>query len=71
MKHRAIKDLAQLKEEELYNAVSEGLFLCFENANELWENAESLFESRKFRGSRVLAAFACEEASKCLILLDS
>lgn len=71
MKHRAIKDLAQMNDKDLVNAVSEGLCLIYENGMSLWKSSQVLHEKEKAQGYRVLEAFACEEAAKYLILLDA
>ena len=71
MKHRAIKDLSQVRQENLVSEISTGLSKVYENSLELWTSARSLFESKNYRGYRVLEAFAREEAAKYLILLDA
>ena len=71
MKTRAIKDLAQLSDNNLFEEIAQGLNLVVENA--ICIEADSIFlaEQERTRGCKILRSIAQEEASKFLILLDA
>lgn len=71
MRYRAIKDLARLKDLDLFSAVAEGLRHTHENAVRIAEAACILNERQNIRGSRILDSIAKEEGAKYLILLDA
>jgi hypothetical protein len=71
VKPRAIKDLSQLTDAELFSEVSAGLRLCVGNSLRLWRDARSLRVSRRPQGFEILRLFVEEEAAKFHILLDA
>ena len=71
MRVKAIGDLAQLSDTELFEQVAEGLKLCFSNAAVMLEDAEVLATRERARGAEILRQAAEEEASKILVLLDA
>jgi len=71
VKPRAIKDLSQLDDAELFSEVSKGLRLCVVNSLRLWRDARELLASRRPQGSAILRLFVEEEAAKFHILLDA
>jgi AbiV family abortive infection protein len=71
MNPKASPDLSQLDSEQFIARVAEGLHLVFENVQTLASDADFLCQSDRPRGGRILLAFAEEEASKILILLDA
>ncbi|MCQ8116297.1 AbiV family abortive infection protein [Methylomonas rosea] len=71
MKHRAIKDLNQLADNDCYREISQGLDAIYENCIELNRSYRFLVEAEHFRASRVLKLVLKEEAAKYLILVDA
>ena len=71
MKHRAIKDLNQLRDAELFQEISVGLDKIYENCIELISSSRHLIENKKYRASRIIEAVSKEEAAKYLILIDA
>src|SRR5437867_1460482 len=71
MEPKAIGDLVQLKDDELFGVVAEGMRLVYENAIALAADAEVLAKEERLRGCGVLRIVAQEEAAKSLILLDA
>jgi len=71
MKHRAIKDLNQLSDNDFYSEIYQGLDAIYENCIELNRSYGFLFEAKHFRASRVLEPVLKEEAAKYLILIDA
>lgn len=71
MRIRAICDLSQLCDSELFTVVAEGLRLIIGNARRLNESANVLAEAQRYHGARVLRALSGEEAAKFLILVDA
>lgn len=71
MRARAIRDLAQLSDEDFFEQVAEGLGHVHDNATRIEEDARLLYEQKHHRGSHVLLTVAAEEAAKFLILLDA
>jgi AbiV family abortive infection protein len=71
MRARAIGDLSQLADRELFSEVAEGLARILENARRLHNSAKLLAEAEGFHPSRVLHVLSDEEAAKFLILLDA
>jgi AbiV family abortive infection protein len=70
MKHRAIRDLNQLKDEDLFLKISVGLEKIHENCVELNNSSACLLENQNYRAFRIIDAVAKEEAAKYLILID-
>ncbi len=71
MRTKAIKDLSQLSDAELFKELSEGFGHILKNVTRIENDARFLRENNRVRGSRVLRAIAEEEAAKFLILLDA
>lgn len=71
MRVKAIRDLAQLPDLELFEQISGGLKLCVSNAGAILDDAEHLAERARLRGAEILRQAADEEASKVLVLLDA
>lgn len=70
MKHRAIKDLNQLTDDDLFKEISVGLGIIYENCIELDASFKLLVENKNYRASRIIEAVSKEEAAKYLILID-
>ena len=68
---RAILDLMQLSDADLFAQMSRGLELVLDNACRLAQDAGTLGQLGRGEGSRVLRLIAEEEAAKFLILLDA
>ncbi len=66
----AIKDLAQLSDERLFDEISEGISHIRENAMSLEEAAKCLVKSEHYRIAKILSSLAEEEAAKVLVLVD-
>lgn len=71
MKEKAIKDLCQLTDADLFKEVSEGLDLIIDHASQVEKDANFLAEHKKKCGLNILKAIIKEEAAKFLILLDA
>jgi len=71
MKHRAIKDLNQLTDNDFFHEVSVGLAKIHENCIELDKSFKLLVENKNYRASRIIEAVSKEEAAKYLILIDA
>lgn len=71
MQAKAISDLAQLSDDDLFVQVVEGLRLIHENALEIRKSARDLLSRDFRRGAAILKLVAEEEAAKFLILLDA
>jgi AbiV family abortive infection protein len=71
MRAKAIRDLAQLTDRDLFPAVAEGLALIGQNATRLEEDARVLYDQERPQGYRALLWHAKEEAAKALSLLDA
>ena len=70
MKHRAIGDLNQRNDTDLYQEISIGLEKIYEHCIELAESAKLLAENKQYRAFKIIQAISNEEAAKYLILLD-
>jgi hypothetical protein len=70
MRTRAIKDLVQLNDKDLFVEVAKGMLAVQENASTMAEAFKILSEQHNVRGARILEAIAKEGAAKYLILLD-
>lgn len=71
MRPRAIKDLTQLQDLELFREVARGMYLCLLNALRLWRDARRLLAANRPQGFNILQSFVEEEAAKFHILLDA
>lgn len=71
MRRKAIQDLVQLSDSELFEKLELGIKLCVDNAQRIEADAALLFEHKRERGARILRMAAQEEAAKVLILLDA
>lgn len=71
MRPRAFADLTQLSGPKFFRAVSEGLGHIARNVSAIDADSRRLALEKQGRGSRILNAFATEEAGKFLILLDA
>lgn len=71
MRHRAIKDLSQLSDSDLFLQVAKGLDHIVQNAQEFYTDSELLATQLRGPSSRVLRTIAEEEAAKYLILIDA
>ena len=71
MQHRAIKDLSQLSDSDLFIQVAKGLEHIVNNAQEFYADSEILAAQLRGPSSRVLRTIAEEEAAKYLILIDA
>ena len=67
---RGVKQLANFKDDRLFNEVSEGIKLIVQNAISLDNAAKSLHREKQFRISNIIRGFSEEEAAKVLILID-
>jgi AbiV family abortive infection protein len=71
MRARAIRDLAQLSDSNLFATIAEGLELVKENAFRLERDARVLWDQKCAQGHLAVISHAKEEAAKVLILLDA
>jgi AbiV family abortive infection protein len=71
MRAKAIRDLSQLEDNELFEQTAKGLELIIENASRIEADARFLAEQQKSCGYKILHTVAQEEAAKFLILLDA
>lgn len=71
MRVKAIQDLAQLADTELFEQIAEGLELCISNAGAIIDDAQYLIDRKRPRGAEILRQAADEEAAKVLVLLDA
>ncbi len=71
MRVKAICDLNQLSDEDLFKKVSEGMSCIIENSTKIYSDARKLIEKRGHRGHQILRNVASEEAAKFMILLDA
>lgn len=67
---RAVYELAQLADKELFGEISQGLRTVVGNALNLWRTSKVLFRHDRRQGCEILRLFAEEEASKFFILID-
>ena len=70
MRDKAIKDLSQLSDKDLFDEVSMGIKAVLENARRIAQDAEVL-RNQKLTSCRILSYLSEEEAAKCLILIDA
>ena len=71
MKTKAIKDLSQLNDSDLFIQISEGLDIIIEHMHSIEADVQYLSEQNKKCGFNILNAILIEEASKFLTLLDA
>lgn len=71
MRSKAIKDLCQLKDIDLFEKIAEGLDLIVNHVLQIKADSIYLSQNGKPCGYNILEAIAAEESSKVLILLDS
>ena len=71
MKTKAIGDLVQVSEPQLFAEIAGGLRLVADSALRLEADAQLLADQNRARGCNLLANLAEEEAGKYLILLDA
>jgi len=71
MRVRAIADLSQLSDSDLFQEVASGLSHILDNAINLNDQANILLEVEKFQGYEILNGVAEEETAKFFILLDA
>lgn len=71
MRVKAICDLNQLSDKDLFKEVSEGMSCIIENSTKIYSDARKLIEKRGHRGYQILRNVASEEAAKFMILLDA
>ena len=66
----AIEDLSQLRDDELFTVVSEGIKHIIENALEFDRIGKKLFNEGEKRGWNIMQVLTEEEAAKALVLID-
>lgn len=71
MRSKAIRDLVQLSDNDLFVQISIGYEQVLKNAIRINRDAESLRKQKRPNGCRILSGMAEEEAAKCLILVDA
>ncbi|MBK9168045.1 MAG: AbiV family abortive infection protein [Bryobacterales bacterium] len=71
MSPRAIKNLAQLPDNQFLVELSKGMRLCVLNSLQLWRDARILLGKDHLQGFNILKMFVEEEAAKFHILLDA
>ncbi|MEE9215581.1 MAG: AbiV family abortive infection protein [Thermodesulfobacteriota bacterium] len=71
MEVRKIKDLCQLKDNDLFEVIAQGLKLIYENAKCIIDGSIFLKQNKRNQGSEILENLGNEEAAKFLILLDA
>lgn len=70
MRSKAIKDLCQVKDVDLFKEMAEGLDLIVNHVLQIKADSIYLSQNGKPCGYNILEAIAAEEASKVLVLLD-
>jgi len=71
MRPKAIRDLVQLSDKDLFAQISIGYEQVLRNAFRITRDAEPLRKQKRPNGCRILSGMAEEEAAKCLILVDA
>jgi AbiV family abortive infection protein len=71
MRAKAIRDLDQLADEQLFTQLSAGMTYCLKNALTLWRDAVVLRRAHRAQAFRITEFFIAEEAAKFHILLDA
>ena len=67
---RAIKDLCQLSDTQLFEEVEKGIALILDNVERLDATARKVSDENDYQPAKILGGFAKEEAAKVFILLD-
>ena len=70
MKPRRMQQIRNLPEAQRFPVMAEGLEMMHEHTECLHQDFEALFQQGRLRSAAILRAFAGEEASKVMILLD-
>ena len=70
MRLKAVRDLVQKSDIELFAELERGLRLCHENAERTMSDVAILSDLKRHRAATILQNVANEEAAKALILLD-
>lgn len=71
MRVKAIQDLSQLSDSDLFEEAGNGASLCASNASTITDDCLFIANHQRTRGAEILRLAAEEEASKVLILLDA
>lgn len=71
MREKAIVDLDQRRDSDLFGILAEGMRHIIEHAGRVERDAQALEQGEGARGARILRAVVEEEAAKYLILLDA
>jgi hypothetical protein len=71
MRERALRDVAQLSDKELFATLAEGMDHILRNAEEYYADSEHMAARERGPSFGVLRNSAEEEAAKYLILLDA
>jgi len=71
MRTKAISNLNQAKDTDLFRIVSEGMSNIIENSSVIFSDAQKLLGQDCYRGYNILRMIASEEAAKFMILLDA
>jgi AbiV family abortive infection protein len=71
MRNKAIKDLSQLADEDLFSQIEEGLKLIYDHMRSIKLDAELLAKKGRGRGCNILKSVLEEESAKFLVLLDA
>ena len=70
MKPKQLSLLAQVKKNERFPIIAQGLHLLAENVEALTADAEILNDRERYRAGGILTSLAAEEAAKAMMLLD-
>ena len=70
MKPRRMQQIRNLPQAQRFPVMAEGLEMMHEHTECLHQDFEALFQQGRLRSAAILRAFAGEEASKVMILLD-
>jgi AbiV family abortive infection protein len=70
MRIKAVRDLIQKSDSELFAELEQGLRLCHENAERTMSDVAVIAAQKRHRAATILQNVANEEAAKALILLD-
>ena len=71
MRTKAVKDFYKLSRDEFLERVAEGLKLCVENAERLFNDCVALAKENRLISAGILYDYAREEAAKFMILFDA
>jgi len=70
MRLKAIRDLNQKSDAELFAELAQGLRLSYENAQRTMADVAAVAGQKRFRAAEILQNVANEEAAKALMLID-